>query len=137
MAANKRGGGLRRPAEERFKALYEVQPNGCWVWIGCLNSKGYGCFNFGGKGKSVLAHRWAYEQQIGAIPEGLTIDHLCRERRCVNGAHLEAVTGRVNTLRGGNAAKTICVRGHPLSGDNLKIRNDGRRVCLACRDLGY
>lgn len=69
----------------------------CIVWMGALNAKGYGCFGLDGDTK--LAHRVAYEFENGPIPDGLTIDHLCRVKRCVNPAHLEAVTGRENTRR--------------------------------------
>lgn len=91
------------------------------------------------EGRSILAHRFAYELAHGSIPEGMTIDHKCRVRHCVRPSHLEPVTGKVNILRGEspsakNARKTHCIRGHPLFGDNLIIRsdNDGRR-CRTCQ----
>lgn len=69
----------------------------CWFWVGATDNWGYGRFSHAGK--SVLAHRLAYQMLIGPIPVGLTIDHLCRNPRCVNPAHLEAVTGAENTER--------------------------------------
>lgn len=107
----------------------------CWEWLGVTNSKGYARFQERGRNSGVA--RWAYEHFRGPIPDGLVIDHLCRNRRCVNPAHLEVVTVTENTLRGvgfaaSNAAKETCVHGHPLSGSNLLPREDGRR-CRACR----
>lgn len=110
----------------------------CWLWLAAKN-KGYGCF--GVTGKMVLAHRYAYELAIGPIPSGLTIDHLCRTPSCVNPAHLEPVTHRENVLRGvgptaQQARKTHCLPGgHPLSGDNLYLRPNGKRECRTCRRL--
>ncbi|MDE1854509.1 MAG: HNH endonuclease [Thaumarchaeota archaeon] len=89
--------------------------------------------------KFALAHRFSYQLLIGQIPAGLTLDHLCRNRGCVNPAHLQAVSNRENLLRGKgwsglNSRKTHCPKGHPLSGDNLSPRwlKKGRRVCLTC-----
>lgn len=127
-----------RTAGERFAGLTgQIDANGCKPWDGCLNSRGYGCFAFGGKGKNVLAHRWAYEQARGPIPKGMAIDHLCRNRRCVNPEHMEPVTPVENVMRGMsppaiNARKTHCQRGHELSGLNLLIKADGKRNCRRC-----
>ena len=93
---------------------------------------GYG--QFGVDGKTVLAHRWYYESMVGPIPEGLDLDHLCRVRRCVNPAHLEPVSRRVNLLRGSRKTNQgECKNGHPLFGDNLKPTKDGRRQCRQCQ----
>lgn len=113
-------------------------PGGCWLWT-AATAVGYGHFSWGPHSarKQVKAHRLAYELLVGPIPDGLTIDHLCRVTRCVNPAHLEPVTMRVNTLRGYgpsaiNARRTRCIRGHRLSGDNLIIDWAGRRQCRTC-----
>lgn len=122
-------------AEQRFWAQVDASGD-CWIWTGSRTDNGYGqmMVNY----QQCLAHRLAYEFLVGAIPEGLTIDHLCRNRPCVNPDHLDPVPQRVNTMRSPialatiNARKTHCKRGHPLSGDNLYRRN-GRRHCRQCR----
>lgn len=71
---------------------------GCLVWQGCLNSKGYGCISDGNGGRA-LAHRLVWQEEHGAIPEGMTIDHRCLEKRCLNTTHMEVVTREENTRR--------------------------------------
>jgi hypothetical protein len=126
---------LSPSAVARFWAKID-QSGSCWTWTAHLNAKGYG--QFGVSGRNVKAHRFAYELLVGPIPAGLVIDHLCRNRACCNPDHMEPVTGAVNILRGVglaavNARKTKCLRGHPLSGDNLCVRADGERECRECR----
>jgi hypothetical protein len=109
----------------------------CWNWTGAKQAGGYGRFNLGGRGgKIVLVHRWTYEQFVGPIPEGLTIDHLCRNTACVNVAHMEVVTREVNAWRGNpNKDKTHCIEGHELTPENVYVA-PGRptaRDCIACR----
>jgi hypothetical protein len=109
----------------------------CWNWTDWIRQDGYGRFFVDGKTK--YAHRVAYELLKGPIPTGLTLDHLCRNRKCVNPDHLEAVTNKANILRGKapqakNARKTHCKKGHPLSGDNLYINPKGERNCRTCQD---
>lgn len=86
--------------------------------------------------KMILAHRYVYEQVFGPIPNGLVIDHLCRNGLCVNPEHLEAVTNEVNILRGMgtpavNSRKTHCKNGHELLPENCWNRK-GRRACKIC-----
>lgn len=110
----------------------------CWTWKPLGSTHGYGQFT--AHGKTRLAHRAAYELFVDPIPPGLTIDHLCFVRECVNPAHLEAVTLAENLRRArawehGAAfqrEKTHCPAGHPYSGDNLRICKDGKRACRAC-----
>lgn len=108
----------------------------CWEWVGALNSRGYGSMT-NGRGSSMLTHRKAYEVVVGKIPYGLTIDHLCFNKPCVNTDHLEAVTRAENTRRA-TARQTHCAQGHLLSGDNMRIkrRKNGwvQRVCKTCQN---
>jgi hypothetical protein len=124
----------RRTAADRFEAKVEKTAT-CWLWTGAKNNRGYGQF-LGDTDRLVLAHRFSYELAIGPIPQGLTLDHLCRTPLCVNPAHLEAVTLRVNILRSEstsalNARKTHCPKGHPYAGDNLVVWGKTRR-CRTC-----
>ena len=115
------------------------EESGCWVWTAALaSSTGYGRQGYGGF--VWYSHRLAYSLLRGSIPEGLSIDHLCRNRACCNPAHLEIVTHRENCLRGVsfaavNAAKTHCKRGHEFTPENTFRRNGRRpgRECIACR----
>lgn len=121
---------------ERAEMKIERIPfGGCWIWMGALYPKGYS--SIWKNPRSYLGHRIMYEEKYGKIPDGLELDHLCRNRCCVNPDHLEAVTHKINLLRGeGFSAKqarqTHCMRGHELSGANLRI-NGGNRMCVFCR----
>lgn len=123
---------------DRFQHLVMVNENGgCWLWQGPLSDGGYGRL-YVEKGVEVPAHRWSYEHSVGPIPDGLTIDHLCRVRACVNPDHLEPVTMRVNILRGTspashNATKTACKHGHPFDEENTYHMPAGGRSCRACQ----
>ena len=121
-----------------------IKTETCWIWTGRTNAGNYGVFAWdygrkadGSRDSRIMAHRLVYELMVGYIPDGLLLDHLCRNHRCVNPAHLEVVTNGENVLRGQgfsavNARKTHCVRGHEFSGDNLRIKPDGSRNCRLC-----
>ena len=128
------------PPEKRFAAKYQIDPiTGCWVWKAAIGNRGYGVFNV--HYRLVLAHRYSFELFRGPIPEGMVLDHLCRNRPCVNPAHLEPVTTLVNTMRGDlprlvaakNLARTHCKNGHPFSPENTAVYADGFRVCRTCQ----
>lgn len=86
------------PMSERLLARVQHDANGCWVWTGSLLADGYGNLRDGAKVKR--AHRVSYETFVGPIPGGLEIDHLCRNRSCINPDHLEPVTRAENQRRG-------------------------------------
>lgn len=146
-----------RPVEDRF--LPKVDKNGpvpahrpdlgpCWLWTGLINADGYGAMRVGSRTDStrrtISTHRLSYELLVGAIPDGLEIDHLCRVHNCVNPTHLEPVTHAENMRRGiaciagpraagqKQRAKTHCPKGHPYSGDNVHVTPRGSRDCRSC-----
>lgn len=127
---------LHEHASERFEALHIPEPNtGCWLWLGHLDTHGYGVTCI--KSKRLRAHRLAYSVIKGPIPDQHVIDHLCRTHWCVNPDHMEPVTDPVNMSRQDvwNARKTHCPHGHPYAGENLIIRTwrgKPRRICRTC-----
>ena len=125
---------------EKLKFYSEVMPSGCWEWNRALSTGGYGQCKWGGIVRR--SHRLAYEVWRGPLTPGLQLDHLCRNRKCINPYHLEEVTAKVNNLRGvgpsaRNAKKTHCPSGHAYSGENLVTytrRNGNKwRVCRVCK----
>ncbi len=146
---------MTRPTtEDRFWA--KVDKNGplppirpdlgpCWLWKGKLTRKGYAQFSIknGYPGhpqgwEPVAAHRFAYELQVGPIPDGLCIDHLCFVRHCMNGAHLEAVTLAVNTLRSNSPTMLLhranrCAKGHDLTVHGYNRPTGTGRFCRTCQ----
>lgn len=107
----------------------------CLIWTGAVNTKGYPCFAM--NGVSQLAHRLAYEEARGPIPDGMTIDHICRVRNCVNVDHLEVVSIAENNHRkrmtGGLQAGGECIRGHELKPENIYRHPRGHLECRECR----
>jgi hypothetical protein len=125
-----------------FHGKYVVEDAGfdspCWMWRGNRDRDGYARFAAGEKRGFSRAHQFAYEVLVGPVKGGLHLDHLCRNRRCVNPSHLEPVSVRENLMRGETyaasaAAKTHCKYGHPLSGENLYVPpGSGTRKCREC-----
>ena len=131
----KKPGRPPQPPQKRFWSKVDRQDAGCWPWTGSTDIHGYGVFKV--QGKLVRAHRFAYELLVGPIPDDLTLDHLCRNRACVNPADLEPVTRGENVLRGEtipakNAAKTHCPRGHLYDAPNTYVDPAHKRVCRTC-----
>lgn len=124
-----------RTIEDRFWRKVDAEGD-CWEWVAGTDSDGYGRFWVNGHGRK--AHRVAYEMLVEPIPDGLTVDHLCRVRRCVNPDHMEVVTGRENTLRSPHRvqapqrAVTSCLRGHTYDEANTYVDPDGHRNCRTC-----
>ena len=110
--------------------------NDCWRWLAAMNHQGYGVFQYRNAGR--MAHRVSYELTHGPIPDGLVVDHLCRNRSCMNPAHLDVVTPRTNTLRSSNfiarhAIAMHCPQGHPYDTKNTYHTPSGGRDCRTCR----
>lgn len=129
----------RRPVEVRFwEKVAAASFDECWLWTGSRSPLGYGKFVPDSTASSVpkQAHRVAYESLICQIPDGLVLDHLCKNPPCVNPWHLDPVTQAVNLLRSDgparmNGKKTHCDRGHPFDETNTRRTNHGRE-CRAC-----
>lgn len=130
-------GYMAQSTYERFSRMHLVG-DGCFDWTGSGDGKGYGKISVGGR--MLRAHRVSYELFVGPIPDGMTIDHLCRNRGCVKFTHLEAVSLKENVHRGDtvaarNAAKTHCPSGHEYSAENMTARSvPNRRECKICMD---
>jgi hypothetical protein len=138
-----------RPVPERLADHYEVSASGCWSFTGYINPDGYG--RLWVKGRYYPAHVLAYQEWVGPVPEGLTVDHVCHNgsgcaggwtclhRRCINPAHLEAVPQLENVRRGVSViaekmAQTHCVNGHELTEANLAPDPRGKRQCRSCKN---
>lgn len=125
---------------ERIERAVQIDPeSGCWEWQRAHDGEGYGFIKV--SGRQLRAHRVSYELHVGAIPDGLPLDHLCRNTSCVNPEHLEPVTHAENmrraptTLAAINAAKTHCPKGH--SYDEYGYVWQGRRYCRECRRVRH
>lgn len=119
---------------ERFWSKVN-KTDGCWFWMAATKGNGYGHLWWGGRYQG--AHRVAYQLEMGAIPKGLEIDHLCRVRHCVRPSHLEPVTRRENVLRGVSLAAvravvTHCPQGHEYTAATTYLSAKRQRTCSIC-----
>lgn len=126
-----------RPIMERLMCLVTVVDSGCWEYAAGTRA-GTSYRQIGvvvdGKQRFIYAHRVAYENLVGPIPEGMQLDHLCRNRMCVNPHHLEPVTPKENTMRA-RALIQECPSGHPYGPENTRYQPDGRRYCAECKRI--
>lgn len=142
--------GTHAPLIDRLTRRVEIQESGCWEWTGHLSPMGYGRINLGPPtNQPGFTHRVAWELLVGPVDDGLELDHLCRNKACMNPDHLEPVTHAENLRRGispvGRAgqlsprrlarprSKTHCPHGHEYSPDNTYRRPQGTLECRACR----
>lgn len=127
----------KRPVVERLmEKVSKDTESDCWNWTGCVDRDGYGQVRSDAPGwPMVKAHRASYQLHCGPIPDGLVLDHLCRNRRCVNPNHLEPVTNRENMLRA-TALITHCVKGHEYTPENTGRDRNGR-YCRICKRANY
>jgi hypothetical protein len=116
-------------SDRLWLSVFKTSDYGCWVWTGRKQREGYGRIVVNGITTGV--HRVAYEMAKGPIPDGMTIDHLCRNKACVNPAHMEVVSFGENSRRQ-MLSRTTCKHGHPWSFDNTRFDKRGRRCCRAC-----
>ena len=117
--------------EGRFFARVEQIPDGCWLWTGPMNVQRYASFMV--NGRTVMAHRWAYEHWVGPIPDGKQIDHVCGVTRCVNPIHLRPLEPYENVRAYWRSQRGVCRNGHELTAENVVWREQGkRRRCRIC-----
>jgi hypothetical protein len=123
-----------RPIRDRIMEKVEIDANGCWLWTGTIDTRGYGTISYIHAGRRTWnVYRLAYELLRGPIPEGLELDHLCRNRACLNPEHLEPVTHEENMRRSAPAQRTHCKRGHEYTPENTEYGAKGWRNCRTCR----
>jgi len=133
---------LATPEEilNRFLERVHFTDYGCWEWTGAMASNGYGTFHVPGTKSNVTrSHEFSYHLFVGPVPDGLELDHLCHNPKCINPDHLEPVTHQENMTRGllfnsnrGNCLKTHCIHGHPFDELNTYVGKDGHRHCKTC-----
>lgn len=133
---------------QNMAAKIRVDEQGCWIFTGAVNSKGYGLTAIDGDGSTRLSHRAAYELLVGQVPAGRVVYHTCAVRRCCNPEHLVAAypkqamahvqaAGRAvrSVLAERNAAKSACKRGHAFAPENTLLDSRGHRTCRECKRM--
>ena len=133
---------LRKMSYTEILTMLVTKTATCWEWKGSVNTSGYGQHGSHKMPNSeTLAHRKFYVMAHGPIPKGMQIDHLCRNKLCVNPDHLEAVNPKENLMRAPtqvttvNANKTHCIHGHEFNEVNTRIHKSGKRECIPCKSL--
>ena len=126
------------PALDRWWQRVDKQDGGCWEWTGVRFSNGYGRFREPITRRQQLAHRWGYQQLVGPVDPDLDLDHLCRNKGCVNPDHLEPVTHAENVRRWQvtRVVPTHCHKGHEYTAENsVYFGSPPRRRCVKCREI--
>lgn len=123
---------IRKLEPHQTAGRSETRMKGCWEWTGKIDKDGYGRHRF--MGRSFMAHRWVWECVNGWLSPSTQLDHLCKNRRCVNPAHLEPVSQKENIsrARNSNSEKTHCPQGHRYTELNTYHTGAGKRKCRAC-----
>lgn len=120
---------------DRFSMKFDVQDDGCWIWSAGKDRDGYGRFWVAERKNNVCAHRFAYQQAVGDLPDEMELDHLCRNPSCVNPDHLEVVTTVENLQRGvGTNGYTACKAGHEYVDGSFTWRYNAKGVYRSCRE---
>lgn len=133
---------INKDTIKSFESRYLLCEDGCFIWKRNIDGKGYGNFSY--KGKRILAHRFSFRAFKSKIPKDLVVDHMCKNKLCVNPKHLRLLTRVKNVMIGKgipalNAKKSKCKNGHNFSGKNLLIRKNmngnKKRKCRICCNL--
>jgi hypothetical protein len=128
---SRRGLSQAQSPNERFEKQVDKESTDCWLWKGSLSAGRYASFMV--NGRNVRVHRWVYERDVGPIPEGMQIDHMCGVTRCVNPAHLRPLTPGDNCRAYYHEQRATCANGHPRLPENLVWREGGKRQrCRIC-----
>lgn len=125
----------RIPLQDRVLKRVDQTEEGCWEWPGSTTSNGYGTASYirdDGIQRIAMTHRVVYEALVGPIPEGLDLDHLCRNRICCNPKHLEPVPRIVNSHRGAKYRPSHCIHGHEYTKENSHFNKYGHIKCREC-----